>query len=511
MLKKHSKFSDETHLKRQVGCFLHISSLPSEQGIGCFDQHAKQFIDFLTAAGMAYWQICPITPTSIGNSPYQGNSAFAGNPYFINLQNLVELNLLEPSQVNSFKNLNNEKVDFVSIHEPFWEILHQAYEQFEKSSNNWENFYAFIKKEAYWLNDYSLFMALKSVFQQTEWTKWPKRFRAPKTARKNLHIFPKIDRNIRFYQFIQWIFFEQWKDIKEYANQSGVQVIGDIPIFVGLDSADVWSNQRLFKIKKNGQPMVIAGVPPDAFSATGQLWGNPVFNWKRLKLTGYKWWINRLKHNLKLYDVIRLDHFRGFQANWEIKANEQTAEHGKWVKTAGYTFFKKIQKQFPRAKFIVENLGVIDEKVQDLLSFTKYPGMSVLQFAFDGQANNKYLPHCLNKDSVLYLGTHDNDTTRGWFEHLQQYEKINVQNYLRTDCSDITWDMIKLSYGSVADLLILTMPDILNLGSEARFNTPNTLGPNNWAWRMTKSNLEQLKNNKVDIYLKFLANVYGRI
>ncbi|MDE6431975.1 MAG: 4-alpha-glucanotransferase [Opitutales bacterium] len=498
-------------LPRSAGCFLHISSLPSEQGIGCFDEHAKSFINFLKMCGMSYWQICPLTPTSIGNSPYQGVSAFAGNPYFINLKELVSLKLLERSELSTLRNLPSDHVDFSAIYEPFWAALQQAYNRFVEIGTNFDDFHKFVQQESYWLEDYSLFMSLKMVFKGIEWTKWPKKFRSSKSAKKNIQIFPHIDRTVRFYQFVQWIFFKQWQELRNHANKSGIKIIGDVPIFVGLDSADVWANQQFFKLNKLGSPTVVAGVPPDAFSKTGQLWGNPVFNWRRLKYSGYKWWINRLQHSFKLYDVARLDHFRGFQANWEVKSGEATAEHGKWVKTAGKHFFTGLNKKLPNARFIAEDLGVIDDETQKLLSFTKFPGMNVLQFAFDGQPNNKYLPHCHQKNSILYLGTHDNDTTHGWFDHLQAKNKGYVRDYLRTDCSDVTWDMIKLAYGSVANLLILTMPDILNLGSEARFNTPNTMNSNNWAWRVTDEQLEQIKRYKTDNYLRFLATTYGRM
>lgn len=498
-------------ITRGAGCFLHISSLPSDQGVGCFDRHAKLFVDFLKASGMSYWQICPLTPTTIGDSPYQGSSAFAGNPYFIDLQKLVELQLLKPVELDILKNLPHDRVDFGALYTPFWAILKQAYSRFVGVRTNFERFQQFVERESYWLENYSLFMTLKSVFKGIEWTKWPQKFRSTKSAKKNLHIFPNIEKSTKFYKFVQWMFFEQWQELKNYAHKAGVKIIGDVPIFVGLDSADVWANQLIFKLDKHGLPTVVAGVPPDAFSSTGQLWGNPVFNWTHLKLLGYRWWINRLKHSFELYDVVRLDHFRGFQAAWEVGANEKTAQNGRWASTAGGAFFAKIKKCLPNARFIAEDLGVIDDATQNLLSFTNFPGMNVLQFAFDGRANNKYLPHQHTKNSVLYLGTHDNDTTRGWFEYLPPEIKTQIKNYLRTDCSDVTWDMIKLSYGSVADLLILTLSDILNLGSDARFNTPNTTGSNNWSWRVTEQQIGQLKKYKTDSYLRFLAATYGRL
>ncbi|MDR2721179.1 MAG: 4-alpha-glucanotransferase [Puniceicoccales bacterium] len=494
-------------IKRAVGCFLHISSLPSEQGIGCFNGHAKQFIDFLETCGMSYWQVCPFTPTTIGDSPYQGTSAFAGNPLFINLQGLVSEQYLKKEDIDHLRFLDTTKTDYGAIYRAYWPIFTKAHKNFSAHTHMHENFAKFCKSEAHWLNDYAMFMALKSNFGNREWIKWPKEFRIPKLANKNLKILPQIKFDIELHKFLQWIFFEQWAKIRQYSHEKNVRIIGDMPIFVGLDSADVWANRQLFKIKKNGEPSVVAGVPPDAFSRDGQLWGNPVFLWKCLSATGYKWWLSRIKKNLELFDVVRLDHFRGFQSTWEVDAGEKTAVNGKWEKSAGMKFFRKVRKIFPEARFIAEDLGCINEQTKQMLNETGFPGMNVIHFAFDGRRDNKYLPHFHEKNSALYLGTHDNNTTRGWFESLPTQEC--VREYLRSNCSDVTWDLIKKSFESVANLLILTMQDILNLGSEARMNTPSTTS-NNWTWRVTMQQLDKLKQYKTDKYLRHLAEVYGR-
>ncbi|MDR0595770.1 MAG: 4-alpha-glucanotransferase [Puniceicoccales bacterium] len=495
-------------IKRSVGCFLHISSLPSEQGIGCFDDHGKRFIDFLASCGMSCWQVCPFTPTTIGDSPYQGTSAFAGNPFFINLQKLVDEKYLEQSDIDSLKSLSRMQTDYGAIYHTHWPIFTKAYENFSKCVNIDENFAKFCKNETLWLDDYALFMALKKKFNNQEWPKWPKEFRTAKLVRENLKISPQISSDIGLHKFLQWKFSEQWSEIRNYAHKKGIKIIGDIPIFVGLDSADVWANSYLFKISENGKPSVVAGVPPDAFSRDGQLWGNPVFNWRHLAITGYEWWIDRLSRNFDMFDVIRLDHFRGFQATWEVGASEKTAIKGKWVPTAGMKFFEKIGKIFPFSRFIAEDLGCINEETRLMLAQTGFPGMNVLHFAFDGQRNNRYLPHFHEKNSVLYLGTHDNDTTRGWFESLPT--KNYVREYMRSDCSDITWDLIKKSFESVSNLLVLTMQDILNLGSEGRFNTPSTTS-GNWTWRLLTEQLDTLKQCGTDKYLRHLSEVYGRI
>jgi 4-alpha-glucanotransferase len=494
--------------KRTVGCFLHISSLPSEQGIGCFDGHAKRFIDFLEACGMSHWQVCPFTPTTIGDSPYQGTSAFAGNPFFIDLQQLVSEGYLEQTDTKPLKSLDKTRTNYGAIYHAHWPIFAKAHKNFSPRARMHKNFAKFCKNEAHWLDDYALFMALKTNFGNREWLEWPKEFRTPKLANKNLKILPRIESDIELHKFLQWIFFEQWAEIRQYAREKNIKIIGDVPIFVGLDSADVWANRWLFKIKRSGKPSAVAGVPPDAFSKDGQLWGNPVFHWKRLAVTGYKWWLSRIRKNFELFDVIRLDHFRGFQSTWEIDGDEKTAVNGKWVQSAGMKFFKKVKKTFPGACFIAEDLGCIDAETKRMLDETGFPGMNVLHFAFDGQRDNKYLPHFHEKNSVLYLGTHDNDTTRGWFESLPT--QWCVREYLRSDCSDVTWDLIKKSFESVADLLILTMQDILNLGSEGRMNTPSTTS-HNWTWRMTMQQLDASKEYGTDKYLRHLAEVYGRM
>ncbi|MDR3274316.1 MAG: 4-alpha-glucanotransferase [Puniceicoccales bacterium] len=500
--------NQSSQIKRAIGCFLHITSLPSEQGIGCFDDHAKQFIDFLKSCGMSYWQVCPFTPTTLGDSPYQGASAFAGNPFFINLQRLVGDRYLGQADIEPLRSLNRAKTDYGAVYCTYWPIFARAYENFSECAERCESFTKFCKNEAHWLDNYALFMALKAKFNNQEWIKWPKEFKTPELARGNLKIFPQINLDVELHKFLQWVFLEQWSEIRRYAHEKGIKIIGDVPIFVGLDSADVWVNHWLFKIKENGEPSIVAGVPPDAFSQNGQLWGNPVFQWDRLATVEYGWWMDRLGRNFELFDVIRLDHFRGFQATWEVDASEKTAANGKWVPSAGMEFFEKVMKTFPMSCFIAEDLGQIDEGTRQVLAKTGFPGMNVLHFAFDGQRDNKYLPHFHEKNSVLYLGTHDNDTTRGWFESLPT--KNCAREYLRTDCSDITWDLIKKSFESVSNLLVLTMQDILNLGSEARMNTPS-MTSGNWTWRMVTEQLDMLKQLDTDKYLRHLAEIYGRL
>jgi 4-alpha-glucanotransferase len=456
---------------------------------------------------MSYWQVCPFTPTATGDSPYQGVSAFAGNSFFINLRKFVEEKYLRWGDIEPLKDFNRTKTDYGALCNAYWPLFTKAYKNFLLRTGNCKIFQKFCQNEAYWLDDYALFMALKSKFHNQEWAKWPKEFRTPRLARKNLKIFPQIKNDIELHKFLQWKFSEQWAEIRHYAHEKGVKIIGDIPIFVGLDSVDVWANRWLFKVKKSGELAAMAGVPPDAFSEDGQLWGNPVFNWRHLAITGYKWWLNRLKRNFDLFDIVRLDHFRGFQATWEVDASSRIAANGKWVPAAGMKFFTKVGKFFPASRFIAEDLGCIDEKTRQVLTQAGFPGMNVLHFAFDGQRNNKYLPHFHEKNSVLYLGTHDNDTTSGWFESLPT--KDCVREYLRSTCSDVTWDLIKKSFESVSNLLLLTMQDILNLGSEARMNIPGTAS-GNWTWRMVTQQVDTLKQYGTDKYLRHLAEVYGR-
>ncbi|MDR1528074.1 MAG: 4-alpha-glucanotransferase [Puniceicoccales bacterium] len=495
--------------ERGCGIFLHISSLPRGQGIGCFGESAYEFIKFLATSGMKYWQICPLNPTSYGDSPYQSPSAFAGNPYFIDLQDLVGEELLFPADLNGLMEMAESFVNFGELYKNFWPVLKVAFENFLRLENHVDDFNSFCQRSAWWLDNYAIFMAVKDQFSGHLWTDWPKEFSDPEVALDKLHSDEKLSRTATFYKFIQWIFNRQWNKLKNFANGNGVEIIGDIPIFVGFDSADVWANKRIFKLQKDGSPKFVAGVPPDAFSKTGQLWGNSVYDWDVLAGDDFLWWTSRIGRCVELYDVVRLDHFRGFCDYWEIPTPATTGMNGKWVKSVGIKFFQHVEKVFPSIKFIAEDLGCLNDNVTQLLRDTGLPGMNVLQFAFDGNNKNKYLPHEHEKNSVLYLGTHDNDTTRGWFHALPEDIRHQVRCYLRTNCNDVAWDFIKEAYESPSNLLILSMQDILNLGSEARFNTPN-IPSGNWQWRMTTGQFNGLRESRTPQYLHHLQDIYGR-
>ncbi|MDR2778705.1 MAG: 4-alpha-glucanotransferase [Puniceicoccales bacterium] len=495
--------------ERGCGIFLHVSSLSGGCGIGCFGQSAHNFIKFLISSGMKYWQVCPLNPTGYGDSPYQSPSAFAGNPYFIDLQELVGEKFLTNGDLNVLMAMSESFVNFGELYKNFWPILKIAFDNFSYSGKHIEAFDHFCQQSAWWLDNYATFMALKDHFDGRRWMDWPREFFDPSVAATKLRSNEKLRRTATFYKFTQWIFDRQWNRLKNFANDNGIKIIGDIPIFVGLDSADVWANKRIFKLNKDGSPKFVAGVPPDAFSKTGQLWGNPVYDWDILVADDFTWWTNRIKRCVELYDVVRLDHFRGFCDYWEIPAPASTGMGGKWEKSVGIKFFQHVKKAFPNIKLIAEDLGCLNDDVMQLLQDTGLPGMKVLQFAFDGNNKNKYLPHEHEKNSVLYLGTHDNDTTAGWFRSLPEDIKHQVRCYMRTSCDDGAWDFIKKAYESPSNLLILSMQDILNLGSEARFNTPN-VPFGNWQWRMTANQFNGLCESPTPQYLRHLQDIYGR-
>jgi 4-alpha-glucanotransferase len=458
---------------------------------------------------MKYWQICPMNPTSYGDSPYQSPSAFAGNPYFIDLHELKGEGLLASKDMDALRALPNLRVDFGRLYENFWPIIEIAFDNFLRSRPHTNECEIYCKKSAWWLDDYALFMAIKHEFGQSQWTEWPSEFSNLKSARELLAVDGKLQRRVHFYKFTQWMFDRQWEALKNFANGNGISIIGDVPIFVGLDSADVWANRKFFKLRKDGFPSVVSGVPPDAFSETGQLWGNPVYNWDAMENDNFSWWENRIRRCSELYDVIRLDHFRGFCDYWEIPAPATTAANGKWCKSVGIKFFQHIKKKLPNIKFIAEDLGILNADVTELLQQTGLPGMSVLHFAFDGNNHNKYLPHEHEKNCTLYLGTHDNDTTMGWFQSLPDGAKHQVRCYLRTGGGDIAWDMIRKSYESPSNLVILTMQDVLNLDSRARFNRPNTMS-GNWQWRVAAEQIGRLFEFGTPEYLRQLRDIYGR-
>jgi len=500
--------------ERTAGVFLHIPSLPGPQGIGCLGEAAERWIDFLAGSGFRYWQICPLGPTGFGDSPYQTFSSFAGNPYFIDLGGLVRRGYLGDADLASLRDLPRERVDYGQLHAQFFPKLQRAFGRFLALGHDADpEFLSFCQKQSFWLPAYSLFMALKEVFRGRPFEQWPEALRNPKN---DLEAFaekaglPSEDLLLRQkkHRFIQFIFHQQWQHLLAYAHARGIGLIGDVPIFPGMDSADFWAHRRIFQTDGGGWARFVAGVPPDAFSAKGQIWGNPLFDWSELKKTHYDWWIQRLRQAQRHCDVVRLDHFRGFYDYWAIPAGAEDASHGRWRPGPGAAFFQKIFQEIPDLRCIAEDLGILSPGVHELLQKLRLPGMSVLQFAFDGDPENPYLPHMHEKNSALYLGTHDNDTTTGWYASLPPASRDYVRRYFRSDGSSIAWDLIRHAYASPCRLLILSLPDLLSLGSGARFNTPSTR-EGNWSWRCTEEAIRSLQDRSSP-YLRELAATYGR-
>ncbi|MEM1524960.1 MAG: 4-alpha-glucanotransferase [Nitrososphaerales archaeon] len=493
-------------MRRASGILLHITSLPSNFGIGDLGKWAYKFSNLLLEIKQSYWQILPLNPTSIehGNSPYFSNSGFAGNPLLISPDLLINEKLLPNSFDKKSINLPSKYVDYKAVSKIKGMILMKAY-KFFKDRKDYNGFEKFSIENSKWLDDYALYKALKRKFNKP-WYLWPSDLRdrdksALNEERKALKDF------IDFEKFTQFLFFKQWFSLKKYCNEKGLKIIGDIPFYVSHDSADVWVNPEIFKLDKNKMPLFLSGVPPDYFSNKGQLWGTPVYNWDELERRNFEWWIERIKHNLKLFDLLRLDHFRGFLAYWEVPAYCDTAEKGKWIKTPSEEFFSKLIKQFPNLPFIAEDLGFITLDVEEAISKLGIPNMKVLLFAFSN-SNSSHLPHNHSKNSVVFTSTHDTNTVKGWFlNEATQEEKDRLFKYVGKKLSErtVSWEFIRLSMISVANLSITPMQDILSLGSEARMNKPSSLS-NNWEWRLT---IEQLISNKLQRF-KELTEIFGR-
>ena len=497
--------------ERTAGVLLHISSLPSDTGIGNFGAAAYRFIDFLKSAGLSIWQICPLGPTGYGDSPYQCFSAFAGNPYFIDLEPLVAEGLINETELEVLRVLPKNQVEYGALYENYWPILHQAYTRFKKSGASefaeYGSIRDFRKAHSGWIEDYALFLALKSKFGGRAWIEWPAEFCDSQKARKqtlSIEILEAIEAHV----FYQYLFFGQLRQLRNYAANKGIQIFGDVPLFIALDSADVWANRTLFQLKKDGMPEAVAGVPPDYFSEDGQLWGNPLYDWKVHQKTGFTWWIERIKANIEFYDIVRLDHFRGFESYWSVPAGEKTARKGKWMPSPGAELFRAIQKACPDAKFVAENLGVITDKVNALIEMTGLPGMAVLHFAFGDDSENPYLLHNSKRNAVAYSGTHDNNTTLGWYQQLDETTQDHIRRYLSVSGNYISWDLIRAAIQSTAKMTIVPLQDLMSLGSEARFNTPGT-STGNWRWRYLSEQLDTLENESA-VYLKDLLKLYGR-
>lgn len=490
---------------RASGILLPISSIWSAYGIGTFSKEAYEFVDFLKAAGQTYWQILPLGPTGYGDSPYQSFSTFAGNPYYIDLEELIRTGLLTKEQCEECDWGGSEAyVDYEKIYRSRFKVLKEAFRN--SKIENKEEFQDFVRKNDYWLPDYALYMAVKDSYQGKSWSEWEDDIRLRKPAALS-KCREELKEEILFFEFQQYLFAGQWARLKKYANDKGIKIIGDIPIYVAFDSADAWANPELFAFDENRMPTGVAGCPPDAFSATGQLWGNPLYRWDYHKQTDYAWWMQRISYCYKLYDVVRIDHFRGFDEYYNIPFGDTTAEFGRWEKGPGYDLFRVMKKEIGNKPVIAEDLGYLTPSVFKLVKKTGYPGMKVLQFAFDAEGDSDYLPHKYSQNCIVYTGTHDNDTTLGWFDSLSRKDKRFARTYLNfRGNKDIGWNFIRAAIASVSDTAIILMQDYLGLGGEARINLPSTLG-NNWKWRMVKGQANEELAKKI----YELCKLYGRV
>ena len=490
---------------RESGVLLPVASLPSDYGIGCFSKEAYEFVDQLKAGGQKNWQILPLGPTGYGDSPYQSFSTFAGNPYFIDLETLIKEGLLTREECDACDFGDNaEFIDYEKIYFSRFKILRKAFERFVPD----EEFETFAEENKAWLEDYALYMAIKNSLGGISWSQWPAELkrRVPEAMEEKKK---ELEEEIQFIRFQQYEFTKQWTRLKKYANDQGIRIIGDIPIYVAFDSADAWANPQLFQFDEECTPIAVAGCPPDAFAATGQLWGNPLYDWEYHEKTGFAWWIQRLGYCYKLYDVVRVDHFRGFDEYYAIPYGDKTAENGKWRKGPGLELFKAVKKAMGEMSIIAEDLGYLTDSVRQLVKDTGYPGMKVLQFAFDSREESDYLPHNYEHNCVVYTGTHDNNTILGWLDEMAPEDRLLAERYLDnryTRKEDMPWDFIRLAMASVADLAITPIQEFLCLGGEARINRPSTLGTN-WKWRLLKGQITHEVTGK----MYDMTKLYGRL
>lgn len=491
---------------RRNGMLLPIASLPSPYGIGGFSKEAYEFIDLLEETGQKLWQILPLGPTSYGDSPYQSFSTFAGNPYFIDLDTLAEKGWLTKEACEASDYGDNESyIDYGRIYNSRFVLLKQAFLNSDILSD--EKFTEFCKANQHWLPDYALYMALKNQNDRKSWIEWEEEIRLRKPEAVECYK-KELEEECNFYEFLQYEFHEQWTKVKEYAHKKGIQIVGDVPIYVAFDSADTWANPELFQLDEKNLPLGVAGCPPDAFSATGQLWGNPLYNWAYHKKTGYDWWLKRIAYCFDLYDIVRIDHFRGFDEYYSIPYGDETAVNGHWEKGPGMDLFDTVKEKLGELDIIAEDLGFLTESVFQLLKDSGYPGMKVLQFAFDPSEDSDYLTYKYQRNCVVYTGTHDNDTTAGWFEKLSDGDRevaLRYMNSFYTPKEEQHWDLIALAMRSTADTCIIPVQDFLGLGSEARINMPSTLG-DNWKWRMTKGAFSEELKEKI----RRMTKLYGR-
>lgn len=487
-----------------------VTSLPGRYGIGCFSKSAYDFVDWLREAGQTCWQILPLGPTSYGDSPYQSFSTFAGNPYFISLEELTEEGVLTKKECQSADfGKRADDIDYEKIYKNRYPLLHKAYERSRISED--PDYVCFVEENRWWLADYALFMAVKERFGGAPWTEWAEDIRlrrdyAMDYYRRELYF------DIEFQQYLQYKFFSQWKKLKAYANEKGIQIIGDIPIYVAMDSADAWAHPELFQLDERNMPAAVAGCPPDGFSATGQLWGNPLYRWEYHKSTGYDWWMSRMWFCFQMYDVVRIDHFRGFDEYYSIPYGEETAVNGHWEKGPGIDLFRCMEQRLGKHQVIAEDLGYVTDSVRKMVQESGFPGMKVLEFAFDSRDSGSasdYLPHNYAENSAAYTGTHDNETIAGWFRSITDEERQMARDYLcdqHTPAEELYKSFIALVMRSRSDLCIIPMQDYLGLDNQSRMNQPSTLGKN-WKWRLVKGDLsDELKEEILAITRR-----YGRM
>lgn len=492
---------------RQQGILLPIFSIPSAYGIGTFGRESYRFVDFLKDAGQTLWQILPLGPTGYGDSPYQSFSTFAGNPYFIDLERLIDEGYLTKEECDACDfGQNVHSIDYEKMYYARFALLRKAFERGFKALKRTPEYLAFTERNAYWLEDYALYMAVKDSFDGVCFIEWDEDIRLRKKSaitkyRKNLK------EDIEFYSFLQYLFDVQWKELKSYANERGIEIVGDIPIYVAFDSADTWANPHLFQMDPSGLPTGVAGCPPDYFSKTGQLWGNPLYDWDYHKKTGYEWWMKRFAHCFELYDVTRIDHFRGFDEYWSVPYGDETAAGGRWVKGPGYELFAVMKKTLGKKKVIAEDLGFMTDSVRKLVKKTGFPNMKILEFAFEASGNNEYLPQYYDRNCVVYTGTHDNDTMVGFLEQMPAQDIRFAKKYLHCKKEkDLCREVIRAGMASVADMVIIPMQDWLELDNTARINIPSTLGEN-WKWRMDSDML----THKLAKKMRKMTKLYGRI
>lgn len=494
---------------RESGILLPVFSLPSPHGIGCFSKEAYQWVDFLEKASQRYWQILPLGPTSYGDSPYQSFSTYAGNPYFIDLEELIKEKLLTKAEVLACDMGDNERdIDYGKLYANRMPLLKKAFEKSKQTPD--PEFEAFRRENSWWLDDYCLFMAVKDIFGGQSWDQWAEDIRY-RWDNAMWYYKTNYADEISFYAWLQYLFVKQWIKLKKYANEKGVRIIGDIPIYVAYDSADVWAHPELFQLNEERKPSAVAGCPPDGFSADGQLWGNPLYRWDYHRNTGYHWWVQRISNCFKLYDVVRIDHFRGFDEYFSIPAKDKTAVNGHWEKGPGIELFNVLKSRLGDRDIIAEDLGYMTDSVRRMVAESGYPNMKVLEFAFDARDSsgaNDYLPHNYNTNCVAYTGTHDNETIYGWLDSITKAEMKALRTYLNRTAEtkeELAKELVRAAISSVAKMCIIPIQDYLLLGNEARINFPSTLGTN-WRWRMTKEDLSKDLAKEI----KTLCKLYGR-